>query len=73
TTDGKKLSWQTSPGLLGRRLSREIRHPRSEELIASAGRLLSASVLEEVQKAKMPAVEIGPADLEDAYTAGDII
>ncbi|MEE8200689.1 MAG: DNA-directed RNA polymerase subunit beta [Candidatus Acidoferrales bacterium] len=73
TTDGKKLSWQTSRGLLGQRLSREIRHPRSEELIASAGRLLSASVLEEVQKAKMPAVEIGPADLEGAYTAGDII
>ncbi|MFQ5664050.1 MAG: DNA-directed RNA polymerase subunit beta [Terriglobia bacterium] len=73
TVEDKKLYWQTSEGLVGRKLSREIRRPRSEELIASAGRLISASVYKEILKAKISGVEIGPADLEGAYTVADII
>src|SRR3990172_8654754 len=73
TLEGKKLHWQTSPGLVGRKLSREIRHARSDELIASAGRVIAPSVYEEILRAKLAQVEIGPADLEGAYTAADII
>ncbi|OFV81083.1 MAG: DNA-directed RNA polymerase subunit beta [Acidobacteria bacterium RIFCSPHIGHO2_02_FULL_67_57] len=73
TLEGKKLHWQTSPGLVGRKLSREIRHPRTDELIASAGRVIAPSVYEEIVRGKLAQVEIGPADLEGAYTAADII
>ncbi|MCH7766653.1 MAG: DNA-directed RNA polymerase subunit beta, partial [Acidobacteria bacterium] len=73
TARDRKLYWQTSPGLVGRKLSREIRRPRSEELIASAGRLITASVLKEIQKARMETVEISAADLQGAYTAADVI
>ncbi|MFQ5778731.1 MAG: DNA-directed RNA polymerase subunit beta, partial [Terriglobia bacterium] len=73
TLEGKKLYWRTSAGLLGRKLSREIRHPRSGELIASAGRLISASVYKELGKVKIGAVEIGPSDLEGAFSAADVI
>ncbi len=73
TARDRKLYWQTSPGLVGRKLSREIRRPRSEELIASAGRLITASVLKEIQKARMETVEISAADLQGAYTTADVI
>ncbi|MBI4467550.1 MAG: DNA-directed RNA polymerase subunit beta, partial [Acidobacteria bacterium] len=73
TLDGKKLYWQTSEGLVGHKLSREIRHPRTEELIASAGRPLTSALYQEIVKAKLSQVEIAAADLEGAYTAADII
>jgi len=73
TLEDKKLHWQVSEGLIGRRLSKEIRRQRSEELIASAGRHLSADVYKEIVKAKISSVEIGPSDLEGAFTAADVI
>ncbi len=73
TVEDKKLYWQTSEGLIGRRLSKEIRRQRSEELIASAGRNISAEVYKEIVKAKISEVEVGAADLEGAFTAADII
>jgi DNA-directed RNA polymerase subunit beta len=73
TVEDKKLHWQVSDGLLGRKLSREIRRQRSEELIASAGRILTAEVLKEIQKARITEVEVGPSDLEGACSAADVI
>jgi DNA-directed RNA polymerase subunit beta len=73
TVDDKKLYWQTSEGLIGRRLSREIRRPRADDLVASANRIISPSVYKDIVKAKISAVEITATDLEGAASVADVI
>ncbi len=73
TFEDKKLYWQTSEGLIGRRLSRDVRRPRAEDLVVSAGRVITPSLYKDIVKAKISAVEVSPGDLEGACTAADII
>ncbi|HKZ53095.1 MAG TPA: hypothetical protein VJ085_07430, partial [Candidatus Acidoferrales bacterium] len=73
TLEDKKLYWQTSEGLIGRRLSREVRRPRAEDLVVSAGRVITPSLYKDIVKAKISAVEVSPSDLEGACTATDVI
>jgi len=73
TVEDKKLYWQTSEGLIGRRLSREIRRPRADDLVVSASRIISDSVYKDIVKAKISAVEITASDLESAYSVADVI
>jgi DNA-directed RNA polymerase subunit beta len=67
----RRLYWQVSDGLIGRKISKSIEHPRSHETIAHAGRKITASVLKEIQKAHITQVEIAKHDLEGAYSAVD--
>jgi DNA-directed RNA polymerase subunit beta len=71
--EDKKLYWQTSEGLIGRRLSREVRRPRADDLVVSAGRAITPSLYKDIVKAKISAVEVTATDLEGAFTAADII
>jgi DNA-directed RNA polymerase subunit beta len=73
TLEEKKLYWQTSEGLVGRKLSRDVRRPRSGELVAGAGRTLTPALYQDIVKAKISAVEVVPADLAGAYAAADVI
>ncbi|MGH9863725.1 MAG: DNA-directed RNA polymerase subunit beta [Candidatus Acidiferrales bacterium] len=73
TLEDKKLYWQASEGLIGRRLGRDVRRPRSGEVVVSAGRTLSTALYQEILKAKISSVEVAPSDLEGAYAAADAI
>ena len=70
---GKKLYWQVSEGLLGLKLSHQVLHPRSGEVLMHAGKKITPQVLKELQKARIPQVEISLHDLEEAFTAADIV
>ncbi len=73
TVEDRKLYWQVSEGLVGRRLSRDVRRPRAEDLVVSAGRVITPSLYKEIVKARITAVEVSPNDLEGAYSAADVI
>ena len=68
----KKFRWTVSEGLVGRKLSREIR-AKSGDLIASSGRKISRGVFKEIQKARLQAVDVSPADLEGVTALSDVI
>ena len=71
--EGKKLYWQMSEGLLGLKLSHQVLHPRSGEVLMHSGRKITPQVLKELQKARIQQVEISLHDLEEAFTAADIV
>ena len=71
--EGKKLYWQVSEGLLGLKLSHQVLHPRSGEVLMHAGKKITPQVLKELQKARIQQVEISLHDLEEAFTAADIV
>jgi len=69
----RKLFWEVSEGLVGWRISKNIEHPRSHEMIAHAGKKITPSVLKDIQKAHLTQVEIASHDLEGAYSAADVV
>ncbi|HEV2176183.1 MAG TPA: DNA-directed RNA polymerase subunit beta [Terriglobia bacterium] len=69
----RKLYWTTSEGLKGLKLSKNIEHPRSHDVIVHAGRKITDGLLKEIQKAHLSQVEISARDLEGAYSAADIV
>ena len=71
--EDKKLYWQVSEGLLGMKLSHQILHPRSGEVLMHPGRKITPQVLKELQKARVQQAEISLHDLEGAFTAGDVV
>jgi DNA-directed RNA polymerase subunit beta len=69
----RKLFWEVSVGLTGWKISKNIEHPRTHEMVAHAGKKITASVLRDIQKAKITQVEVAAHDLEGAYSAADIV
>jgi len=69
----KNLYWNLSPGLIGMKLSHQVLHPRSGEVLLHAGRKISDHVLKELQRARVQQVEISANDLEGAFTAADVV
>jgi len=69
----RKLFWEVSEGLIGTKLSKAIEHPRTHEPIVNAGRKITSTLFEQIQKARITQVEVAPHDLEGAYAAADIV
>ncbi len=69
----KKIFRQVSETLIGGKISHEIRHPRTEELIASAHKRITAVVYKEIEKARLEEVEVSATDLEGACVAADVV
>ena len=68
----RKLLWNVAPGLQGMKLSHAILN-KAGETVVPQGRKITASVLKEIQKAKIEQVETAPNDLEGAYIAADVV
>src|SRR5450432_4798514 len=74
----KKLYWTVDPSidkptnLLGMKLTHKVATKSGEEVVHS-GRKVTASILKEIQKAKITEIEIDNADLEGAWAASDIV
>src|SRR5436309_116443 len=73
TVKDRKLYWEVSKGLEGWKISKEIEHPRTHEMVLQAGRKITTAVLKEMQKAHITQVEIAPHDIEGAFSAVDIV
>jgi DNA-directed RNA polymerase subunit beta len=69
----KDLYWNISPGLVDRKLTHEIRNPKSEEVIVGAHKRITENLFKELIKAKITQVRSTLADLEGAYSVADVV
>jgi DNA-directed RNA polymerase subunit beta len=69
----KDLFWNVSPGIVDRKLTHEIRNPKSEEVIVGAHKRITENLFKELIKAKISQVRAALADLEGAYSVADVV
>ncbi len=69
----KELLWNVSPGIVDRKLTHEIRNPKSEEIIIGAHKRITETLFKELIKAKISQVRAALADLEGAYSVADVV
>ena len=69
----RELFWNVSDGLVDRKLSREIKHPHSSDVLVAAHKRITEAIHKELVKAKVNQVEVTPADLEGAITVGELV
>ncbi|MCL6566160.1 MAG: DNA-directed RNA polymerase subunit beta [Acidobacteriia bacterium] len=70
---GRELYWNVSEGLRGQKLSHEIKHPRTGEVLVAAHKRITESVYKELQKARVSQVRVSVSDLEGAYSVADVV
>src|SRR5271168_3005729 len=70
---GGDMHWNLSEGLIDRKLSKEIKHPKSGETLVGAHKRISEALYKELGKARVTQVEAGVADLEGAVTVGELV
>ncbi|HTT32313.1 MAG TPA: DNA-directed RNA polymerase subunit beta [Methylomirabilota bacterium] len=69
----KDLFWNVSPGIVDRKLTHEIRNPKSDEIIVGAHKRITETLFKELIKAKISQVRAALADLEGAYSVADVV
>jgi DNA-directed RNA polymerase subunit beta len=69
----KDLYWNVSPGIVDRKLTHEIRNPKSDETIVGAHKRITENLFKELIKAKISQVRAALADLEGAYSVADVV
>jgi DNA-directed RNA polymerase subunit beta len=69
----KELYWNVSPGIVDRKLTHEIRNPKSEEVIVGAHKRITETLFKELIKAKISQIRAALADLEGAYSVADVV
>lgn len=69
----KDLYWNVSPGLVDRKLTHEIRNPKSEEVIVGAHKRITENLFKELIKAKVSQIRAALQDLEGAYSVADVV
>jgi DNA-directed RNA polymerase subunit beta len=67
------LFWNVSEGMVDRKLSREIAHPKSGEVVVGAHKRITEALHKEMVKARISQVGVAVADLEGAYTVADLV
>jgi len=73
TVRERQLYWNVSEGLVDRKLSHEIKHPRTDEVLVGAHKRITESIYKELVKARVAQVRASVADLEGAYTVADLV
>src|SRR5499433_3938516 len=69
----KELHWNVSPGIVDRKLTHEIRNPKSEEVIVGAHKRITETLFKELIKARITQVRASLTDLEGAYSVADVV
>ncbi len=69
----KDLYWNVSPGLVDRKLTHEIKNPKSDEVIVGAHKRISENLFKELIKARVTQVRAALQDLEGAYSVADVV
>jgi DNA-directed RNA polymerase subunit beta len=69
----KDMFWNVSPGLVDRKLTHEIKNPKSDEVIVGAHRRINENLFKELIKARVTQVRAALADLEGAYSVADVV
>jgi len=68
-----KYYWNLSEGLIDRKLSHEIKHPKSEETLVGSNRRITEALYKEMVKARVAQVQADLTDLEGAVSVADIV
>ncbi|HMI54390.1 MAG TPA: DNA-directed RNA polymerase subunit beta [Candidatus Saccharimonadales bacterium] len=69
----KDLYWNVSPGIVDRKLTHEIRNPKSEDVIVGAHKRITDNLFKELIKAKISQIRAALQDLEGAYSVADVV
>jgi DNA-directed RNA polymerase subunit beta len=69
----RELYWNVSESLIDRKLSREIKHPRSGEVVVGAHKRITDALYKELVKTRITQAEVTVADLEGAITVGELV
>src|SRR5437899_4802997 len=69
----KDLFCNVSPGLVDRKLTHEIRNPKSDEVIVGAHKRINENLFKEMIKARVTQVRAALQDLEGAYSVADVV
>jgi DNA-directed RNA polymerase subunit beta len=69
----KDLFWNISPGIVDRKLTHEIKNPRTDEVVVGAHKRITENLFKELIKAKVSQVRAALADLEGAYSVADVV
>ncbi|HXM95377.1 MAG TPA: DNA-directed RNA polymerase subunit beta [Candidatus Dormibacteraeota bacterium] len=69
----KDLFWNISPGIVDRKLTHEIRNPKTEDVIVGAHKRITENLFKELIKAKVSQIRAALGDLEGAYSVADIV
>ncbi|HXJ17649.1 MAG TPA: DNA-directed RNA polymerase subunit beta, partial [Candidatus Polarisedimenticolia bacterium] len=67
------LYWNVSESLIDRKLSREIKHPKSGEVLVGAHKRITDPLYKELVKARVSQAEVGVGDLEGAFTVSELV
>ncbi len=67
------LHWNVSEGLVDRKLSREIRHPKTGETLVGAHKRITEALYKELVKARVTSTEVAGVDVEGALTVGELV
>jgi len=69
----QELYWNVSPGLVDRKLTHEIKNPKSDEVIVGAHKRINDNLFKEMIKARVTQVRAALQDLEGAYSVADVV
>jgi DNA-directed RNA polymerase subunit beta len=69
----KDLLWNVSPGIVDRKLTHEIRNPKSDDLVVGAHKRITENLFKELIKARISQVRAALGDLEGAYSVADVV
>jgi DNA-directed RNA polymerase subunit beta len=67
------LFWNVSPGLVDRKLTHEIRNPKSDEVIVGAHKRINENLFKELIKARVTQARAALQDLEGAFSVADVV
>jgi DNA-directed RNA polymerase subunit beta len=73
TIEGKKLFWTVSDNIQGLKVSKDIFHPKTKEVLLHGGKKITSSVFSHIKQAKVEKFEVSTEDLEGAFAAADIV
>jgi DNA-directed RNA polymerase subunit beta len=71
--EGKKLYWNVSDNIAGLKVSKDILHPKTKEILLHAGKKITKSVFDHIKQAKVERFEVAPEDIEGAFAVGDVV
>ncbi|HMD31082.1 MAG TPA: hypothetical protein VKG84_04165, partial [Candidatus Acidoferrales bacterium] len=68
-----KFYWNLSEGLIDRKISHEIKHPKTDETLVGSGRRITEPLYKELVKARVAQVPADLTDLEGGISVADIV
>src|SRR5437773_8572005 len=73
TLEGKKIFWNVSDNIVGLKVSKDITHPKTKEVLVHAGKKITSSVYKHLEQAKVERFEINPEKREASFAVGDVV